>query len=125
MAYAKTGNRQKMEATIKETYQKFPDYLFAITSYGQLCLVSGETGKISEILKKKYSLSELYPSRHQFHVTEAMAFYQLLGNYFCKIGQHKLAKEQLHILEKIAPHAPATESLKAEIQELIAAHKHH
>lgn len=125
MGYARTRNRSKMEKVIRETYEKFPDYLFAMTSYGQLCLENNEISKIPEIFKKKYSLPELFPDRYRFHLTEAIAFYQLLGSFFCRIGQYKLAKDQWHILEKISPHSAVAQSLHEEIEAIIQESKHH
>ena len=102
-AYAQLKNREKVEELILKTYLEFPDYLFAKTAYGELCLDKGNYSKIAEIFQGKFTLPALYPHRKSFQVAEVVAFYQLMVHYFCLLGQYKLATEQLHIIEKVAP----------------------
>lgn len=111
VAYAKSGDRKKLETQIIATYEKFPNYLYAMTAFGQLCLEKGELAKIPEIFHNCFSLATLFPACKYFHRSELIAFYLLIGSYFAALGQHKLAKDQLKMLTKIAPQAKETENL--------------
>jgi len=79
-------------------------------------LQRGEIHKIPIILEEKFDLKMLYPERNEFHVTEAVSFFGMLGIYFLRIDDMDQSKHMLMILEDIDPDAEMTKELKRQIR---------
>ena len=114
-AYSYIRDAKKMIEVIEENYRRNPDYLFAKINYAQICLQRGEIHKIPIILDDKFDLKMLYPERNEFHVTEAVSFFGMLGMYFLKIDDMDQPKRMLKILEDLDPDAEMTKELKRQI----------
>lgn len=115
-AYLRVKDSEKMIEVIEENYRRNPDYLFAKINYGEICLHRGDVQKIPIIFDHKFDLKTLYPERDEFHVTEAVSFFGLLGIYFLKINDIEQAKRMLKMLEDIDPDAEMTRVLKRRIR---------
>lgn len=102
---------------LKETLNKFPNYLFGLTEYGKYLLRRGEYDRISELLNKNFSLETLYPERDVFHITEVSAFYSLMVEYFLAKKNIAQAKIYFKILDKFIPDEPITNKLRVDIQK--------
>lgn len=101
VGYQYLGDQKKVEEMIKEMYERFPDYLFAITGQANLYLTEGLPEKAFEVFKGAFTLQQLYPERTVFHISEAKGFGQLMVKYFCYVGDLKSAKIHLDILQKL------------------------
>lgn len=114
--YLLLGDTEKMDAIIEENFRRNPGYLFARVNYGDMCLRKGECEKIPAILDNRFDLKLLYPKRHEFHITEAVSFFGLMGRYYFAINDIEKSKQMLAILKNIAPHDENTQLLKRQIR---------
>ncbi len=115
-AYMLVGEPKKMVEVIEENYRRNPDYLFAKVNYADMCLKENALEKIPAIFDHKFNLKLLYPKRNVFHVTEAVAFFGLLGKYFFRINDMEKAKAMLELLEDIDPDDVDTRVLREQIR---------
>lgn len=112
VAHNSAGNYKKAEELTRESFKRFPDYLFAKINYAQICLKNDEIDKIPSIFNNKFDLQMLYPQRNKFHITEFSGFMGVMGIYFFKKGDKERAKYYYDLLEQIAPQYPTTKQLK-------------
>lgn len=119
-AYLLVGESEKVTEVIEENYRRNPEYLFAKVNYADMCLQEDSIEKIPAIFDNKFDLKLLYPERNEFHVTEAVAFFGLLGRYYFRINDIEKAKAMLEILEDIDPDAESTRVLRRQIQSVKA-----
>lgn len=115
-AYSLVGDTEKMLEIIEENYSRNPGYLFARLNYADMCLLKGDSEKIPAIFDNKFDLKLLYPERDEFHVTEAVSFFGLLGRYFWEINDIEESKRMLALLEDIDPDDENTRALKGQIR---------
>lgn len=99
--YQQLGRHDKVDELVVETYEKFPDYLFAQTAMANSYLRDGFTEKALQTLNGAYSLKQLYPHRNVFHVSELRAFEYFMVGYFCVIKDIEQAEAHLQIMEKV------------------------
>lgn len=102
-AYNGVGEVAIARQLIEENYRRHPDYLFARVHYAELCLHAGNYAEIPEIFEHKFDLKLLYPARRRFHVSEVMAFFGLLGNYFLATGDRTRAEQIYQMLYQLQP----------------------
>ena len=105
-AYYATGQDDKADAVILETYIRHPDYLFARMEYAKLCLIKGDYDKIAEIFENKFDLKLLYPHRIKFHISEVANFMGLMSAYFFGIEDRETSEKYYKILAQLAPKHP-------------------
>ncbi|KPA10135.1 hypothetical protein MHK_009622 [Candidatus Magnetomorum sp. HK-1] len=117
IAYAKMGRYKKSKEITYETYQRFPEYLFAKVNFASICLENSEFEKIPIILENKFDLKLLYPDRDVFHVVEATAFFGLVGRYFVATEKIRRAQNILKFMESIDSECHITKILKKEIKQ--------
>lgn len=110
-AYALLRNKKKMDEVIVVLYKKKPEYLFARINYANYCLRNGRLDKIPEIFGNTYHLQGLYPGRDEFHVTEVIGFYGLMGRFLLEKGERKNAEAHLKMLSDIDPNHQETKVL--------------
>lgn len=103
VAYFNTGDIERAEAVVLETYRRHPQYLFAKTNYAQFCLRNGEIEKIPDIFNYKFDLKLLYPHRNRFHITEFVNFAGIMCRYFHAIGEQETADLFYQSLKRVAP----------------------
>lgn len=102
-AYRLLGDRTNAERVLKETLQRFPDYLFGRISYASACLHRGEPEKVPEIFGGKYELKLLYPERDRFHISEVLGFYATMAWYFHEQGERSRAEAYYKLLQQLDP----------------------
>jgi tetratricopeptide (TPR) repeat protein len=115
-AYGAIGDSARAEQIARDSYERFPNYLFARLIYADLCIARGDLDEIPVIFDGKYDLSLLCPNRKRFHVTEAIGFMGVMGHYFVKKGNVEQAKIYHKTLKELAPDDPNTKRLARLMQ---------
>lgn len=115
VAYMNSGREQEAEQLIEQSYQNFPDYLFARLNYARLCLENGNLDRVAEILDNKFEIKLLYPERDTFHFSEVINFYSVAGKYFFEKGEIDRAQTYLDMMKKIDPEHPMTRQLETTL----------
>lgn len=110
-AYGSIGDVERAEQITSDSYNRFPNYLFAKLAYADLCVCRGDLDEIPVIFNGKYDLSLLCPKRKRFHFTEAVGFIGVMGYYFMRKGDVEQAKIYHKILKELAPDEPHTKRL--------------
>ena len=64
---------------------------------------------------KFFDLKSLFPSRNEFHISEALDFYSVVGIYFARERKHYLSLQCLKIMTKLAPNHELTHLLDREL----------
>ncbi len=117
-AYAKLNLEDKMYATIKENYEKFPTYLPAITAEVLACLNNNLIERAHQILGPYNQIKELYPTRTTFHISEVSLFAHSKVQYACKIDNLEEATNHLNTLRTI--HKEGKDPLYVDAQNAVA-----
>src|SRR5215831_8001549 len=112
VAYLYSGDREKTEACVRDTYRCHPQYLFAKVNYAHLCLQQGEVEKIPDIFNHQCDLQGVYPYRTRFHLSEFTNFAGVMCRYFCVIGEQNTALLYYQMLKQVAPRHPLTKHAK-------------
>lgn len=112
IAYQQLGDRDKAQRVLKETLDRFPDYLFGRIAYAIECLQRGESEKVPEIFDGQYELKLLYPERERFHISEVLSFYSVLAWYFHSQGERAHAETYYRLLQQLDPDHPKTRLIK-------------
>lgn len=99
--YEHLGRQDRVDKLIIETYEKFPNYLFAQTAQANVYLRNGFPEKALEVLKGAYTLKQLYPHRTVFHTSEVSAFEYFMVRYFCEKEDVERASQHLQLMEKL------------------------
>lgn len=113
--YQENNQNKKRDDLIIETYQKFPNYLFAKTSIVTLHMSKNDYDKFNEVFEGKYNLKELYPDRKKFHISEALAFFGVCGRYFAHKGEISLAEKYCEMIKTLDPDNPQLKIIRNEI----------
>lgn len=115
-AYCKTGLWREAMKLMKETLQLFPNYLFARVEYALYLLRRGEPEKAHRALGNAETLSELYPERKVFHVTEWNIFSYAMSLYWIQKKDINKAKVYLAIIQKISPNNVVIKNLQKKMK---------
>ena len=113
VAYEYAGRVNEARRLMCETYRRFPDYLFAAVNYALLCLEVGCYDEVPEVLGDRFDLRALHPHRRRFHVSEYVAFYAAVTEYFYAIGDLDRARSYYRMLSDMAPDDPETRRLRS------------
>lgn len=113
--YNDMGDHEKALAMTRETYERFPDYLFAIINYAITRIDEGHAHEVPGMLKNTFALHKLYPTRRQFHISEIIAYFGMLGIYFAEIDEPERAERYASILRELAPDHPFTRRVAARM----------
>ncbi len=113
--YEQSDQPDKAEAMVFETYEMFPDYLFAKTGYVALKMKEGDYTKFEEAFSGCYDLQSLYPDRKKFHASEAFAFFTICVKHFAHMGEVSTAERYLDMCRELKPDDPQLEHLEMEI----------
>jgi len=108
--YAMMKESTKAAALDLECYERFPEYVFARTQYARNFLHT-DPEKAYTILGGTPSINEAYPKRKVFHISEAMAFYSVLIEYFIGTKNLATAESWLDMIAEIAPDHPTVKNL--------------
>lgn len=104
--YSRLGREDDTRLTVQDLYRRHPDYLFAITAMIRIHLNDNELEKAQEILKNRFELSLMYPNRKVFHISEFVAFYEMIVRYHIARGALDAAQSALNVFKKVAPDHP-------------------
>ena len=102
IGYQHLKQTEKVKSLIFETYEKFPDYLFARTAKAQLLFEEGKLAEGFEAIGNSLTIKQLYPHRDVFHVSEVKIFEDILVKYCYFMHDLEQAEYHLKIIEKIA-----------------------
>lgn len=117
VCYSRMGDLQAAEEVIRESLERYPDYLFAKINLAQIYLARKEHERIPELFGEHLDLATLYPERKRFHISEVVNFVGMVGIYLCRIGAWDAAAVQYEFLAEVAPEYPLVQSLKKELRK--------
>lgn len=80
--YSQVKNEKEAEAVVVRSYQNAPNYMFSKMSYARLLMRDKKWSEVAAVFNNKFDLKELYPQRTVFHVSEALNFYSVVGEYY-------------------------------------------
>lgn len=96
IAYRQLEQKQREVQLAKLTLKKFPGYLFSKIQIAQIQLNHGQDyKKLPETFKHQYLLTDIYPNRNLFHLTEYAGLYICWIEYFMKTGQNAAAWQMM------------------------------
>jgi hypothetical protein len=96
----------------KRLYREHPDYFFARTTLAELWLDFSEFDKAAELMFEKNAvLTDLYPGRKVFHITEITHWASLCTRIRLCQDEPESAKEFRDILAEIEPSSPVVKDL--------------
>ena len=113
VAYEHASRFDEARQLMRQTYERFPDYLFAKLSYARLCLLEGRYNEVADVFEHKFDLCLLYPHRRRFHITEFTSFHMVMGEYHHAIGDKSQAQRHYEALQQAAPDCPDACRLRA------------
>jgi tetratricopeptide (TPR) repeat protein len=115
-AWLQGGRKDEAIELMRETYRRFPKYLFGRISYALECLREGRVDEVPDVFEHRFGLHQLYPERGgRFHHTEFVQFNAVMGLYFARIGQHETAEKYLKMIEELDPEHPLVRMLAAQV----------
>lgn len=90
----------------EDLHRRYPDYLFAIIAMVTINLNRNEVEKAKAILNKRFELSIMCPDRKVFHISEFVAFYNMIVRYHIACGNVHGAQCTLDVFKSVAPDHP-------------------
>ena len=114
-AYALTGHPAEADAITRLNYERNPTYLFARIALAEQLLNQGRLEEVPA-MAGHFDLSEIYPRREYYHVSELAAVAALAVHYFLKIGQIEAAESWLAMLEEYLPESENVPILQAMLE---------
>lgn len=115
-AYHNTGDTRKAVKLLKETINLFPKYLFGRLAYAQYLLRRAEPEKALAVLENATTLSQLYPERKTFHVSEVVGFSFVVGLYWIQKDNINQAKIYFHLIKQLNPESPEAKFLHQKMK---------
>ena len=112
--YERSGQSEKSKQITFEAYERFPDYLFARTSYVSYWMREGDYSKFEEVFSS-YDIKALYPGRDIFHASEIIAFYTVCGRQRAYEGDFDTARRYADTLKELVPSSSFLDVLEKEI----------
>ena len=114
-AYMTAGETAKANEIILENYRLNPDYLFAKLNYAGLCLQEGNTAELYKIFDNQFDLGLLYPKRKEFHVSEVVGFYGMMGRFYLATGNKHAAQICHKMINQLDSRHPVTKALTRDL----------
>ncbi len=84
IAYTKTRQDSEGNKIIKLVSEKHPNYFFGKVSLANYYIEIGEYEKIPDVLGSLLDVSEIYPERNVFHISEVANFNLIVAKYYLK-----------------------------------------
>jgi tetratricopeptide (TPR) repeat protein len=113
---------KKAEELIVQSYQNYPDYLFAKINYADYCLRKKRKEEIPRIFPT-FELSKLFPNKSSFHVSEFRGFMIFLSRYHRFIGEKKEAQKYYEYAYAADPTHPSVVFLEKELSRGLKRYK--
>jgi tetratricopeptide (TPR) repeat protein len=104
------------EAAAKELWEQFPKYLFAMINHGKFLIDRGAFDELANMLNYQFKLSDLYPEKAVFHVSEHVNFLGLLGLYYSRQGRFSVAVMCYDLISQFDQDYPIVSELLVELQ---------
>jgi hypothetical protein len=95
------GQREEAQRVLQETQRRFPDYLFGRIAVAEELLRNGEPGKVAELFGGKFDITQLYPTRRRFHLTEILGFQAIRALYFHALGNLDEAQRSHELMKQL------------------------
>lgn len=111
-AYSALGDIKGVEETVRENYERNPQYLFARVNHAELCLRDGDLDGAREALGGGLDIRALLGGRKRVHVSELTGYFYAVGLYHIKAGDLAAAENIYRILKDAAPDELPTEELR-------------
>lgn len=99
--YQLLGEEELLKELIFDTYEKFPTSLSARLALANQYLNEGFSEKAINVVKRAYSLKQLYPDRTVFHISEVRAFEFFMVRYFLMLDNFQQANLHLKIMKDL------------------------
>jgi len=115
VAYNVQGKHDESLEVNKWILADHPDYLFGKLNKANSCIENSDFGAVPGILGPAMEISQLYPDRDIFHITEITNFYKVVVRYYVALGNIELAEQKLKELKKLAPDEQDTEDAEEYI----------
>lgn len=116
LTFAHIQNYQIFEAEklIKETYIKYPDYLFARINYADQCVRKKNFKEVQKIFPS-FELKEIEPNREVFHTSEFRGFMIMMTYYHLALKEKELAISYFQTAKEVDPHHPGVIHLEKKL----------
>lgn len=85
IAYELQGKPKLLAKTIHELRADFPEYFFGKIAYAKLLLSQKQWSSIPAVFNNKFTITDAFPDRDVFHISEFMSFNTLMGTYFLAV----------------------------------------
>lgn len=108
VAYQNEDRWDEMFQLLEETHRRFPDYLFGLTGYCELCMTRGNFAEVERLLGRRLHVRLMYPDRRLFHVSEVLAFEAVVARYLWHQDAMEAALSHLAIMMDLSPDHPQT-----------------
>jgi len=106
------GDRERVVELLREAFQRFPNYLFAVACYARYCLQERWVDEADRVLAGRYTPPAFYPDRRRFHITEVVALETVVAELAARQGHMESAYATLEMLEELAPDSPEVRQLE-------------
>jgi tetratricopeptide (TPR) repeat protein len=98
-----------------ELTQRYPDYLFGYISYANWLIHKRRAEDVAELFHHQMDMSFHLRGRKLVHVSEFIAFYGMLVQYYLARNELKRAGNVMDILEQTASHHPSMPQLRLKM----------
>ena len=104
LRFGTTAERQEAMERGQELFRQMPDYFFSRTTLADLWLDENNVEKANALIfGKGCELSELYPDRKVFHISEIRNWCYICTRVKILLGQPQIAKNYRDMLEDLEP----------------------
>ncbi|WP_395141909.1 tetratricopeptide repeat protein [Armatimonas sp.] len=100
-AYVAAKDYPSAEALVRETYERFPEYLFARINYADILLRNDREDEVAALFPEGWALPMIFPNRSTFHATEVTGLAGLAARYFLRQDDGDQAMIHIQTLLKV------------------------
>jgi hypothetical protein len=105
------GDREKAEAAARQYHRRYPDRIHGMCYLARSCIDKGRFASVPALLRHRFDLPDILPSRQRFHISEVVAFSGVVGSYYALLGAMAEARAHHDLLVELAPTDPTTQAL--------------
>ncbi len=118
------GEQEQAIAVLERTYERFPDYLYAIVSMATTRIAQGRTDEVLHFLGNTLRIEERFPDRDEFHINEVEAYEDACIKYLIAIRDLEPALERVQALRSVSDEKEWLDELEAGITMGLVAKRH-
>jgi hypothetical protein len=112
------ADRREAMVLCEGLFRRMPDYFFARTTLADLWLDEGAADKAAELLfAPGCVLTQLYPERKVFHISEVRHWFYLCGRTKILLGEPGVAESYRDLLEQLEPDSQAVRHLNVMLED--------